>query len=186
MRVLVVDPGERAGWATATIGKAFVFPDGTAVQENGLTPDRLQGAAGAGAVWRENHLHVHDHGILSLKAMALRAYKDIVVNRMVDVLVCETYKISGDPQKLASHKGSDVPTLQLYGMVRGYTWLVPGVTFEPQGPGVMNDALRSMNSTAPGAAEMKERLARITGTHDNTHDKSALMHLWQFYFRKFV
>lgn len=156
MRILVIDPGERAGWCTATI-------------------DREDG-----------ELHVQDHGILALKPMALRAYKDIVVNRTVDRVIVETYKISGDPQKLASHRGSDVPTLQLYGMIRGYCWLNPGVTFEPQPPRAMNDALLSLNSGAPGATEMRERLDRITGSHDNTHDKSALLHLWQFYFRTFV
>jgi hypothetical protein len=89
-RVLVIDPGERVGWAVVTI------------DEQGMSVLR--------------------HGITGLKDFAVKL--DTSFHRY-DTVVYETYRIAAE--KLKQHVGSDVPTLQLIGMIRMLSWRHPEV-----------------------------------------------------------
>jgi hypothetical protein len=166
MRVLAVDPGERVGWATAT-----VYPEGIEAPD----PD-----VGSRAI---AELEVTGHGIAFLKDAAMQVYKAVVAEDRIDVVVYETFILTARGGK--TMVGSDLQTAQLVGMIRLCGWLNPRVQLVPQRPGAMRSADKSMRSH-PSGAIMQEIIAKLPKSHDESHDGSALRHLWTYFFERYV
>lgn len=145
MRVLAIDPGERVGWARGVI--------------TGPTQDGTM------------DLVIEDHGIAGLRDFAVKLRE---VFGTYDVVVFEEYRISAEPRKLKAHIGSDVPTLQLIGMIRAESWHHPNVKLVKQSPSKKATALKVIPKAYPDIAE---RLAKLPQTHDDAHDGDALLHL---------
>lgn len=152
LRVLAIDPGERAGWAHAD-----VHPD---------EPDPVAA------------VQVTGHGISFLKDLGLKV---LDVASEYDVVIYETYRIS--PAKLRQHAGSDVPTLQLIGIIRAACWRAPNVVIRSQGPSVKATADKVIPRLYPHIAEL---IAKAPAAHDDSHDCDALRHLAFYHFDKFV
>jgi hypothetical protein len=157
VRILAIDPGERVGWATAE-----VTVHGPGVQ---------------------HRLDVTGHGIAYLKDAALQVYKAVVDEDRIDVLVYETFILTHRGAKVMV--GSDLQTAQLVGMCRLAAWLNPRVQLVPQGPAAMSSADKSMR-THPSGVSMQERLDKLPKSHDDSHDGSALRHLWTYFFERYV
>lgn len=150
MKVLAIDPGERVGWAVGEVGCLDVGDDPAVGQ----------------------HLSVLTHGITALKPFALKLFEAIAG---YDVVVYETYRISANHVK--HHIGSDVPTLQLIGMIRAAAWLHPAVKIVGQGPAIKKTADKTM------PADLAERIAALPAAHDDSHDGDALRHLWHWHWK---
>jgi hypothetical protein len=142
-RVLVIDPGERVGWAVVTI------------DEQGMSVLR--------------------HGITGLKDFAVKL--DTSFHRY-DTVVYETYRIAAE--KLKQHVGSDVPTLQLIGMIRLLSWRHPEVKLVGQGPLLKNTGRKYAAVHLPAVQELLDRLPK---THDDAHDGDAVLHAAAYYFK---
>lgn len=162
MKVLAIDPGERVGWAHGVIQQ----PGDTWAEGGGPVQTRTEPA-----------LMVTGHGIATLKDMALKLHE---VAGNYDVIVFEEYRISSNPQKLKAHVGSDVPTLQLVGMIRLCAWLNPQAKLVTQYPKNKATAERSM------PAWLREKIAGLPARHDDAHDGDALLHLWFYYWKTHV
>lgn len=147
-RVLAIDPGERVGWAVADAEPWMDDPDRAATFE------------------------VTGHGITALKPFALKLFEAILG---YDVVVYETYRISANHIK--HHIGSDVPTLQLIGMIRAAAWLHPTVKLVGQGPETKKTADRTMPE------DLTTRIAALPAAHDDSHDGDALRHLWFWHWK---
>lgn len=150
MRVLAIDPGEKVGWAHGTIADASTDE-------------------GAGTT-----LELTGQGITPLKPFAAKL---IEVADAYDVLVYEDYRISA--AKLRQHIGSNVPTLQLIGMIRLAAWH-RDVSLVTQRPADKTTALK----TAP--AWLTANLAGLPKAHDESHDGDALLHLWFYFWKRYV
>ena len=158
LRVLAVDPGERVGWARGLIAD--------------LT--HTQGY---------HTLEVEAHGIAYLKDAAMQVYNAVVVEDRIDVVIYETFILTARGAKVSV--GSDLQTAQFVGMVRLAAWLNPRVKLVPQGPSAMSSANKSMRGQA-SADDIQERLAKLPKSHDESHDGSALRHLWTYFFEHYV
>lgn len=117
-------------------------------------------------------LDVCQHGITALKPFALKLFEAI---GGYDVVVYETYRISANHIK--HHIGSDVPTLQLIGMIRAAAWLNPQVKLVGQGPATKKTADKTMPD------DLRERIAGLPAAHDDSHDGDALRHLWHWHWQ---
>jgi hypothetical protein len=159
MRILAVDPGERVGWCTGTITEPGAHPP------YGVT------------------LEVTAHGIAFLKDAAMQVYKAVVLEDRIDVVVYETFILTARGGK--TMVGSDLQTAQFVGMVRMAAWLNPRVQLVAQGTGAMRAADKSWR-THPSGAIMKERWDNLPKAHDESHDGSAMRHLWTYFFERYV
>lgn len=157
MRVLALDPGQRVGWASAD-----VFP-----QEGPMIP----------------RLIVRDHGIMSLRDAALAVYKAIVVEQRYDHVVYESWRLTAKGARVL--QGDDMQSSQFIGMVRLCCWL-SGTPITAQAPAVMASARRSLHMGGPSADDIRERIAKLPRSHDESHDGSALLHLWHWFFERYV
>ena len=166
MKVLAIDPGERVGWATGEVLWKVRPKNGEILF--GVQPDET--------VETEKFvdLTIGSHGITALKPFALKLFEAI---GGYDVVIYETYRISANHIK--HHIGSDVPTLQLIGMIRAAAWLHPQVKLVAQGPATKATADRTMPD------DLRERIAKLPAAHDDSHDGDALRHLafwhWKAY-----
>lgn len=152
MRLLAIDPGEKFGWAHATI-------DPTTDVD---LPLRMG-------------LSVTGHGITPAKDFIVKFFE---VAASYDVVVLERYRIAAG--KLKEHTGSDVPTLQYIGAVRAACWLNPAVKLVMQTPQNMATARSSMPNW------LRDKINGLPKAHDDSHDGSALLHAWFFYWKRFV
>jgi hypothetical protein len=157
MRVLAVDPGERVGWATAIV----------------------HGQDGGG-----HHLEVTGHGIAFLKDAALQIHQAVAVEKRFDVVIYETFLLTARGAKVMV--GSDLQTAQFVGMVRQSAWLNPVCQLVPQGPAAMSSARKSLRCGHPSAEDVALRISKLPKSHDDSHDGSALLHLWNFFFERYV
>jgi hypothetical protein len=153
VKVLAIDPGERAGYATASV----TFP------------------ADGGSL-----LEVQTHGIAFLKDMALALYHK---RKDYDVIIYEDYRIA--PAKLRAHQGSNVPTLQLVGMIRLCAWLNPQAKLVCQQPAVKATANKVI-ATNPVFTDIAQRINNAPAAHDDSHDTDALRHLAHWYWREYL
>jgi hypothetical protein len=171
IRVLAVDPGERVGWATATI-----WPEsgnrGSAHVDTLPPPGPLP------------QLKVVDHGIAFLKDAATQIYNAVVVEDRIDVVIYETWILTRRGAQISV--GSDMQSSQFVGMVRLAAWLNPRVQLVAQGPKEMRSATKSLRCGHPSAGDVAERIRKLPKSHDESHDGSALLHLWHYFFERYV
>lgn len=155
MRVLALDPGERVGWAYANINPKT-------------------------GAWED-----FAHGILELKPCAMEVYgmcrngdswADIPVGG-VDLIVMEEWALYAN--KANEMIGSTFPSVQFIGMVKLSAWL-GGVPVIMQGARKQNQARKSMPPRHPDLWKLVEAGERRA--HDDSHDMSAILHLWAWTF----
>lgn len=155
-RVIAIDPGERVGWAHAVI-----------------TPfDGECGCEDCGP-----KLEVTGHGITPLMDFAIKLSK-VIGN--YDKVIYEIYRIQ--PGKERQHIGSEVPTLQLIGMIRLLGEL-HGVTKVRQTLTHRDTGYKRAPEWCPQIQEIIERLPK---THDDAHDGDALAHLAYYYTQNYL
>lgn len=164
MKVLWIDPGEKVGWAHAAVKNAVWV--GTPAPEGGVKISD-----------KPAELKVTGHGISHLKDFALKLHE---VAGDYDLIGYERYRISG--AHVRRHVGSDVPTLQLIGMIRLCAW-VGGVKIVEQDPGKMATADKVIPVNFP---DIQRRLDELPKTHDEAHDGSALRHLAYWFWKEYV
>jgi hypothetical protein len=167
IRVIAVDPGERVGWCTATIHTTAEL--GFKIEQPS-DPTHL--------------LSVQDHGIAFLKDAALQIHQAVAVEKRFDVVIYETFLLTARGAKVMV--GSDLQTAQFVGMVRQSAWLNPDCQLVPQGPAAMSSARKSLRCGHPSAEDVAERISKLPKSHDDSHDGSALLHLWNFFFARYV
>jgi hypothetical protein len=161
VRVLVLDPGERVGWASAVV-----------------TPWAYDAPGG------EPRLDVTGHGIAYLKDMAVAVYNALVLDEKYDVVVFEQWRLTAKGARVSV--GSEMESSQFIGMVRLACW-VAGVKIVKQPTSALSSADRSLKCGHPSAADVAARIAAADkGSHDDGHDGSALRHLWTYFFKEFV
>jgi hypothetical protein len=166
MKILAIDPGERVGWATGEI--LWLGPDGKHYGEYAKLPQEFDNEL-------KRDLVVRQHGITALKPFALKLDE---VFADYDVIVYERFVLaSGKAKELA---GSDMQTSQLIGMIRLNGWRHPQVKLVAQWPANMATAEKS----AP--PWLREILDGLPKAHDDSHDGSALLHLWYWFWKRYV
>jgi len=172
IRVLAVDPGERVGWATGVIwperknqGTGHHYDD--TLPPPGPLPQLI----------------VRDHGIAFLKDMALAIHQAVVVEDKYDVVIYETWVLTPKGAKVSV--GSDMQSSQFIGMVRQSCWLNPRVRLVPQGPSAMASANKSVRAH-PSGDDIQCRLTKLPRSHDESHDGSALRHMWTYFFDRYA
>jgi hypothetical protein len=159
IRVLAIDPGERVGWAA-----------GNCILDTSQDPD--------------TRLDITAHGILFLKDAALQIHNAVVVEDRIDVLIYESFILTRKGAQVMV--GSDLQTAQLVGMCRLAAWLNPRVKLIEQRPAAMSSARKSLTGPHPSAADVQERIRKLPKSHDDSHDGSALLHLWHYFFERYV
>ncbi len=127
-------------------------------------------------------LEVQDHGISFLKDMALAVHRAVVLEDRYDVVIYETFRLTHKGARVSV--GSDLQTSQVIGMIRLSAWLNPRVQLVPQTPGDKTTARLSLRN--PGGEDILARLDKLPKSHDDGHDGDALLHLWNFYFKRYV
>lgn len=163
MRVLAIDPGERVGWAWGNIQHHADDCGGC---------EELRGGK------HDQRLYLGDFGINSYKDFALKLHK---AAGNYDVIVYETWRLSANKAK--TFVGNDFPSVQFIGMVRLCAWLA-GVKLVHQGPAIKATAEKSMRSMRPDLWEIVE--PALKGAHDDGHHGDAILHLWHFYWERYV
>jgi hypothetical protein len=158
MKVLAIDPGERVGWAHGVIGS-----DGHPGANYDDPP-----------VMR---LEVTGHGITALKSFALKLGQ---VFADYDVVVYERWALAGGLAK--EQVGSEMPTSQLIGIIRYLSWIHPGVKCIGQWPAERDKEMK----TLPPDHDLRRRIDDLPARHDDSHDRDALLHLWRFFWKRYV
>jgi hypothetical protein len=134
-----------------------------------------------GTVDRAGHLKVTGWGITPLKTMALTW-----MNRAMDydVMIYERFRIGGQDD-LKNFIGSDVPTLQLVGMLRLGAWQAQ--IHRGDGLPQIIDQTSNNKQKGLGAARLYDpetfEVIReaLDGPHDQGHHGDALMHLYAWW-----
>ena len=120
-------------------------------------------------------VEITSHGISGLKEFALKLEE---VFPTYDTVVYETYRIAADKAK--KHIGSDVPTLQLIGIIRHLGWRHPHVKLVDQGPVLKRTGEKYARAHLPHVAELLDRLPK---SHDDAHDGDAVLHAVAYLFQ---
>lgn len=92
----------------------------------------------------------------------------------VDVVVYETWRLY--PHMARKLIGNDMQPSQLVGIIRFVSWLNPEVALVSQGATIKKTAFKTMPD------DMKRRLANSS----EQHDQDAVMHLWFYFWSKYV
>lgn len=159
-RVIAIDPGERVGWA-----HGVMYAHGEARHPDQVDPDPGCELTG--------------HGITPLKDFAMKFHE---VAGKYDTVIFEPYRIAAG--KFKAHVGSDVPTLQLVGMIRLSCWLNPKVKVVSSGPGNKATGRKYAAAHLPEISQIIE--AALATDHDSGHDGDAVMHLVNYFFKEYV
>lgn len=165
IRVLAIDPGERVGWATGVVNEVPVQGD----EHSGV-----------------HTLEVTSHGISRLKDFGIKMHEVLVTDPKYDVLIYETWRLrAGQARKFA---GNDFQPVQLIGMARLCAWLNPHVQLVSRPPGVAqpDSVARKTVAAHPQGEPIQAILDNLPKTHDDAHDGDALLHLWAWYWEKFL
>jgi hypothetical protein len=162
-RVLALDPGDRVGWAYATIA------------EDGAWSDVAHG--------------IEDLKPLALRVYHAVTMGEPLEQRNdcprggFDVVVCERWALYPHMAKVLV--GSEIPSAQFIGMVKLSCWLAgvplvmqPASRVNSNQPGVMAPAERSMKKLRPELFELVTQPI----AHDDGHDLVAIKHLWAYTF----
>ncbi len=130
-------------------------------------------------------LDVLGHGMAYLKDAALAVHKALTCKQpRYDAVVVEWFHLT--PKGARVLIGSPLLPSQFIGMVRMSCWL-GGVPIYEQPPAAMSSARRSIKNDLPGAEQIREIVeAADAVSHDDGHDGSAALHLWQWYFARYV
>lgn len=105
-----------------------------------------------------------------------------------DLIGFETYAIRMD--KLLQHAGSDVPTLQLVGMIRLAVWRARQQTktlwpeLVEQSPGIKKKGLGAVRIWLPGALEIVQEALNDVA-HDDGHHGDAILHGAAWFHERF-
>lgn len=172
MKVLAIDPGERVGWAHGVIEDRVRLggpPLRGFQQESGVLPEATIQTETFKA------LEVTGHGITALKPFALKLARVI---HDYDVVVYERWALAAGMAKQLA--GSEMATSQLIGVIRYLSWVTPGVTLIGQWPAEMKTARKTLPPEIEGIIEM------LPAAHDDSHDESALLHLWRYYQKRYL
>ena len=124
-------------------------------------------------------LHCTGHGITPLKDFAVKFHE---VAGKYDTVIFEPYRIAAD--KFKAHIGSDVPTLQLIGMIRLSCWLNPKVKVVSSGANNKKTGRKYAAAHLPEISQIIE--AALATDHDSGHDGDAVMHLVNYFFKEYV
>jgi hypothetical protein len=166
VKVLAIDPGERVGWAHGVIEEESVPDLSNLDQLSTEDPvpyvDRMQ-------------LRVTGHGITVAKPFILKLAQ---VMGDYDVVVYERWTLAAGMAKQLA--GSEMATSQVIGQIRYLSWLTPGVQLVGQFPKEM----RTARKTAP--REILDIIDSLPGAHDDSHDESALLHLWRYFQKRYT
>lgn len=157
MRVLALDPGQRVGWATADT--------------------RVRGQEPA-------ELHNIDHGIWPIRDAAMQVHDLVVVRDSIDVVIYEKWILTARGAKVLV--GDDMQSSQFIGAARLCCWLNPRVQVVLQPARRDYPWRRSLTCGHPSAQDILDRLAKLPKSHDEAHDGSALQHLWDWFFERYV
>jgi hypothetical protein len=166
MKALWVDPGETVGWA------AFEIVDGVQTFDGGKT------------VVEAKLPDVLNYGNTKMQRFALELLKHAAE---YDVIGFEPYTIS--PDKLLAHAGSDVPTLQVVGMIRLASWAAqdvrkdgfPRIVESPR-----NRKTRGLGAVRLYLPEYEDIvLEALNGPHDDGHFGDAILHGAAWYYDNF-
>lgn len=118
----------------------------------------------------EPRLEVSEHGVATIKDFALKLHE---VAEGYDAIVYETWRLY--PKAAQYMIGNDMQSSQMVGMIRLCAW-VYNVPVVSQGADIKETALKTMPDW------MHRRMAKSS----EQHDKDALMHLWFYYWDKYV
>lgn len=155
-RILAIDPGERVGWA-----HGVAVADGEDVPlDSGIT-----------LVDQRPSLVITGQGVNPLKDFALKL-DEVIAN--YDTVIYETFRLY--PEMGKKMVGNDMQPAQLVGIIRFLAWKHPKVKLVSQGAAIKNTALKTMPD------EISARFKKSS----EQHDKDALMHLWFYYWDRYV
>ena len=170
-RIIWLDPGEKVGWATATLDHDHYvpcFPE---------TPEHPYDVV----IQTMPTLTIEKHGISHLKDMALALHRAVVLEDKYDVVGYESWRLATGKAKQLG--GNDMQSSQFIGMVRLCAWLNPRVKIVDQAPAAMKTADKIIPSLYP---EIHELIKKAPKSHDESHDTSALRHLAKWHWDKYV
>lgn len=164
MKVLAIDPGERVGWAHGVIEEKFlpVYDPTLSVEDEQVWADQMA-------------LEVTGHGITVAKPFILKLREVIGT---YDVVVYERWALAAGMAKQLA--GSEMTTSQVIGQIRLLSWTTPGVQLVGQWPAEMKTARK----TAP--REILDIIDSLPAAHDDSHDESALLHLWRYFQKRYT
>ena len=191
MRVLVLDPGERVGWATAEVELVPVKlqrndavdprPIPQVVCEDGVIPRAGRGPSHT----TEARLKVTGHGISYLKDTAMAVDRALSKGKY-DVVVYENWKLTAKGARVSV--GSEMESSQFIGMIRLSCWKY-GVKIVKQPPSMQTPngtGERALKCGHPSAPAVQAIIDKLPKSHDESHDRSALLHLWGWFFKEYV
>jgi hypothetical protein len=123
----------------------------------------------------DGELTVKTHGITALRDFAIKLAESF---GNYDVVVYETWRLTQKGARVSI--GSDMQSSQLVGMIRLLAWLNPKVKLVSQPPAAKSTAERTLPEW------LREKIAKLPKAHDDAHDGDALLHIWKFYWERFV
>lgn len=141
-----------------------------------IDPGELVGWA-VGSTAQSGELALARHGITPLKDFAVKLADAF---SSYDVVVYEKYGLV----KSRNREGSEMPTIQLIGMIRLLSWLNPDVELVKQSPSLKRTADKVIG--ASDATDFKNLIARESGVHDDAHDIDAIRHLYYWWWKRQV
>lgn len=122
-----------------------------------------------------DHLEIVGHGITELKTFGLK------INQVFgdyDVVVYESWRLAAS--MASKFAGNDFKTSQLIGMIRLSSWQNPCTKLVEQRPGNMKTGAKVV------LPHVQEIMDRLPAAHDESHDRSALLHLSYWYWKNYV
>lgn len=118
---------------------------------------------------------VLNHGITALKPFAVKLGTSFAG---YDVVVYETFRLRANVAR--KFAGNDMQTSQLIGVIRYLSWLHPHVKLVGQGPAIKSTAEKTLPD------DIQAIIAGLPKAHDDSHDGDALLHLWHWYWSKYI
>lgn len=141
-----------------------------------IDPGELVGWA-VGSTAQSGELALLRHGITPLKEFAVKLESAFST---YDVVIYEKYGLV----KSRNREGSEMPTIQLIGMIRLLSWINPDVTLVKQSPSLKRTADKAI--AAGDSDDFKNLIARESGVHDDAHDIDAIRHLYYWWWKQRV
>lgn len=161
MRVLVLDPGERVGWCSAEV---------TIADPRSITQfDPI--------------LHVTGHGIAYRKDCAMATHQAVAIQQRYDLVIYERWALTAKGARVSV--GSEMESSKFIGAVELSCWL-SNTKIRKQPTSALSSADRSLKCGHPSATAVQEIIDSLPAAHDESHDRSALLHLWHWFFEEYV
>jgi hypothetical protein len=137
----------------------IVYPEATVEGADGMPKEEA------------TSLDVTDQGVHQLKDFAMSLGKNI---EKYDTVVYETWRLY--PNMAKRMVGNDMQPSQLVGIIRYLGWIHPQINLVMQGANIKKTAEKTMPDW------MIEQMTKSS----EQHDQDALMHLWHYYWSKYV